>query len=254
MLISDPSIIFGENGILGNLGNKLANDLSYYPNETESIEWNSAHTQALVLFFAPIVPITARMLFIDEDLSTPEIENIEKTVQEIQEDTESTQELGNTSVDRAKLESHHQELRKKIAAYHMDISLAIQFPVMNDPTDPFTAKMLEAAKQAEVDAQKDDYTYHSSLNILELRIDQAVFNAKGIALKNVSEQDRKDFDLAQKLLNQIKDRATTAESRVIFSNKLRKVIDRINQRNNNEIVPKSAMTEIEHYTRLEILK
>ena len=259
IVIGDPSVLFGENGLTTKLANEIASGLRYDTYEQESdTEWNVTDALLVILPLIPLVPLGMRELFMDSSESlehiedTDKLENIEHTEKTIEQ---KTSEPVNTKVDmRKKLEAEHNSLRKKIADYQMDIELAIRYPVMNDPTDYFTAKMLEASKQAEVDTQKDDYTYQSSLITLEMRIEQAIFNAQRIALKNVSEQDRKDFNLAQNLLNHLKDKATTAESRVTFANKLREVIERINQRNNNEIVPKSALAEIEQYTRLEILK
>lgn len=150
---------------------------------------------------------------------------------------------------REELQNRHETVKKQIAAYSMDIGLAIRFPVMNDPTNEFTANMLKAMRTANNKVEDDLEIYQDAVDDLELTFEQAEHNAKNIALSRVSEADQQDFVLAQNLLNQIKDHATSEKSRVIYSDKLRSVVQRINERNNVDIVPQEAVREIEQYSR-----
>lgn len=166
-------------------------------------------------------------------------------------DQEEDQQEAPTSL-REELQNRHETVKKQIAAYSMDIGLAIRFPVMNDPTNEFTANMLKAMRTANNRVEDELEKYQDAVDDLELTFEQAKHSAKNIALSRVSEADQQDFVLAQNLLNQIKDHATTEKSRVIYSDKLKSVIQRINERNNVDIVPQEAVREIEQYSRKEL--
>ena len=178
-----------------------------------------------------------------EPLITPELDDL---IVDVEEQPAAPMSL------REELQDRYTAIKEAIVAYSMDIGLAIRYPVMNDPTDEFTASMLKALKRANSKSEDDVEVYQDAVDDLELKFEQAEYNAKKIALSRVSEADQQDFRLAQNLLNQIKDHATSKESRAIFSDKLRSVIERINERNNVNMVPQEAVRKIEQYSRKEL--
>lgn len=158
--------------------------------------------------------------------------------------------------------TRHNETRSTIFGYENDIKLAIAYPAMNDMTEQTTQNMVTAMKNAGIlyDNLKNNQQTVNSRQLTEFRdaifsfenaTQIAVNNAKRIKTSNMSEADQKDFRRASQLLTHASDRGTPEDVRTNYTQQLKKIIDRINERR-NAVIPTQAVSGIEKAVRLEI--
>lgn len=249
LCVNSDVLIFGEEGLIMSL-----TEMWFFPSEKESEPLAIADKIFLWSVSIPLLPIIIRLSMeeTEEEIKRNHLRERKAKNVTTEKKTESKE---TPAVDiRKALKERYDGLQEKIADYRMKMGLAIRYPVMNDPRDEFTANMLKALKTAENSVNSHATVYQKAVDDLELAFQQAEYNARTIALKRVSDADRKDFVLAQNLLKHITDYATTQKLRVNYANKLKQVIQQINERNNIEIIPNDSTQELEQHTRLQILK
>lgn len=157
----------------------------------------------------------------------------------------------------------YQKVLSQIATYETDLSLAIRYPAINDPLERPTADMLEVLEEVEVlmagipdtgvggdDELLDALT--QKVTKLSTRFAYAENHAKRIALSKMSDTERKDFEQARHLLDQVSDPGNPEKMRVMYAERLKKVVQRINDRHSVPVIPTKTVVELEKSFRLAL--
>lgn len=147
--------------------------------------------------------------------------------------------------------------------YETTLSLALKYPAMNNSKDEYTAEMLRAVKTAQELNEavqpsgiggSDELmkSYREAVNHLDRKVKSAELNAQKLALKFLSTEQRKDFELAASLLTHASNDGTPDRVRVNYLDRLKTVIERINERSVGNLVPAKTMKVIEKLETKEI--
>lgn len=158
----------------------------------------------------------------------------------------------------------HTEAVSTVASYELDVVKAIDYPAFNDISVPEVSAMTKAMRRArdiEFQIDKDSSiggsddllkTYRDAVDEFVIAVEVAEAKAKQIRWKTIPQEERKDLKLAKKLLAQAEDPGNPENVRHNLYERLKKVIDRLNESHGSTLVPTPTIGAIEEQTRLLI--
>lgn len=154
----------------------------------------------------------------------------------------------------------HDKAKETIAQYSMDINLALKYPAFNDPNDKVTSDMLKALGYAkdvylisETDLNKETIKdYSEAVTDLEQKVKLAEENAQHVQWNRLDSKLQKYFENAENLYRQAFDPGNPDDFRVELMNRLKGVIEKINQHSRRRTVPATITHSLERELRKEL--
>ena len=161
---------------------------------------------------------------------------------------------GNFDKAVKKLES----LKKTIASYQVDFVKAIHYPAFNDITVPEVTAMHKQLSKTEnllmkvsnSQSEKLLHEFIESVDMLAIDIRVAQRRAEVLSYNEYSEEEQKDFILAENLFRQAKNKGNTQKMRQNYYAKLQEVLERLNK--STEVIPYEIVQEIEETARKQL--
>lgn len=197
---------------------------------------------------------------IQEVLSQQEKEAESKRIQKANEEKKQLEYLTkkhsseNATVSLVEAKQDYKDAFARIISYEMDFDKALAYPAFNDMTVKETSAMIRQMKKCE--RLKDSVTeatafaFKDEVDELWVTILAAERRAKKISHSGVNNEERKGLEQAQKLLVQIRDDANTEAMKATLYEQLRRVVNRINTK--DDVVPVTMVKEIEATTARSI--
>lgn len=167
-----------------------------------------------------------------------------------------------TAAKWAAAKERHAEAITTVASYEIDVAKAIDYPAFNDISVPEVSAMSKAMRRArdiefQIDKNEDIggsddllKTYRDAVDEFVTAVEVAEAKAKQIRWKSIPKEERKDLKLAKKLLAQAEDPGNPENVRHNLYERLKKVIDRLNDSHGSTLVPNKTIGQIEEQTRL----
>lgn len=158
----------------------------------------------------------------------------------------------------------HAEAIATVASYEIDVVKAIDYPAFNDISVPEVSAMSKAMRRVqdiEFQVDKDSAiggsdelleSYRDAVDEFVTAVEVAEAKAKQIRWKTIPAEEREDLRLAKKLLAQAEDPGNPENMRHNLYQRLKKVIDRLNESHGSTLVPTKTVGAIEEQTRLLI--
>lgn len=147
----------------------------------------------------------------------------------------------------ATLKQDFADAQARIASYETDMTKALKHPAFNDITVPDVQRMVAQLRTCKLMSTSLDHSNAKDFSVevseLWVRIQTAEETAKRIALGSLSDAEVKGVEQARNLLAHATDSTYSEDVRAGFYQKLKSVVDRLNE--NRTLVPTKIVAEIE---------
>lgn len=158
------------------------------------------------------------------------------------------------------IRKRHDEAKKVIASYSMDIQKALLYPAFNDYTEPRNQEMLKALSYAddmyEVTQRTLDAntlkSYSEAVTTLQYKIEIAKNHAEYSKWDALDSKTQSYFRTAEGLYRHAFDSANPEELRIQYMNQLKDTIEKINEHTRRRAIPVSVTDSVERAIQKEL--
>lgn len=158
------------------------------------------------------------------------------------------------------IRNRHEESKKIIASYSMDIQKALQYPVFNDYTEPVNQEMLKALSYAddmyEVAQRTLDAStlkaYSEAVTALQYKIEIAKNHAEYSKWDALDSTTKSYFERAEGFYRHAFDATNPEGLRIECMNQLKNIIEKINEHTRRRAIPASVTHTVERALQKEL--